>query len=413
MKKIAATLLALAVVAGGAVPAFAADIAAPSTGLGKGDYGVNVAGKLGIASPGGPSTVVSADVVWESMDFVYHTGHKGTWDPLNHVYSGGVPGSWSTNKAGITVINHSNTAIDTSFQFQPNSGVTATGSFYRQNDDLSYTQLTGDRPTIGLGTAVGTDKNAAPADRIFFGVGGDAITEAQQLGTITVSITPTDKIYDANSLMQALSRYRSKGGTVTLDADIDMGSRGILEFSGLGAAGNPVVLDLNGHAVKGIVLARQSYVTIKGGSNYRFGTVGYGSEDMKKLDSSLQTYIGDGAVIVNDGSVLTLDHVRVLATDMIALANKDGETNIYTGELGGGLDIMNLGKCTILSQSKLLISDETYISDWTIVGGTSYSVTVSSSGAKTLNGTHVAPDHDETYTASSDISLLTWLKKLA
>lgn len=157
-----------------------------ASGKGAGKYTLEI---VGLYTPGANvGDVISVDVVWDAMNFTYTAGTLGTWSPENHSYSGGTEGGWSTDKAGITVTNHSNVGIDATMSFAATaSGVN--GTFYTKGEGDTYTAITSAADQkLNLATAVGTAKENAPAGTLYFGVSGDAISKNTELGNITVTI---------------------------------------------------------------------------------------------------------------------------------------------------------------------------------------------------------------------------------
>lgn len=70
-------------------------------------------GELTIHYSPEPPEVISIDISWGAMDFVYD---KGTWDPNNHRYNGG---GWQDNGTGlITVKNAGNVVTSAAFSYE-------------------------------------------------------------------------------------------------------------------------------------------------------------------------------------------------------------------------------------------------------------------------------------------------------
>lgn len=191
MKKFISTAAALALSLTMSVPALAADITSPASNKGEGSYTIGVSGTY--KAPTGGDSLVSVDIRWDGMSFEYDAGNNGTWDPATHGYTGQVDGGWSDNKVKITVANHSNAGVTTTFRFDKDAVLTQTikGEFYT-NQEGTY-QVSTDKKLV-LPTAVGTALSAAPQADIYFGI--DATSEAiaadtTSLGTITVSVAKT------------------------------------------------------------------------------------------------------------------------------------------------------------------------------------------------------------------------------
>ena len=325
MKRILATTLAIMLMATSSVSALAVDLTdSPATNNGAGDYAIGVNGTYAAGTPA--QDVISVDIAWGSMNFTYTDGSAGTWNPETHAYEGATQGTWSTDKAGITVTNHSNVGIDADFSFAAADGVTTTGTFYSQNaDNGSYTALSADAQQFSLATAVGTDRASAPSGKLYFGVSGDPISETKSLGTITVKIAKDTKIYTGAALQAALATLGTTGGTITLGTDITLPVYGESGYNGSMfpvGAGKTLVLDLNGYTVTGILVAdgnSGSQVVIKN------GTIQY------QIDTAQSA---NGGVICMIGTHTQLDDVTVNGTNIPAVANY-GEMNITDSTFNG------------------------------------------------------------------------------
>lgn len=192
MKKLISAAIAVTMSATMSISAFAAtaideDNATSAANKAEGEYTIGVNGNVSTGTSA--QDIISADIMWDAMDFTYTEGTKGTWQPGSHSYSNGTTGGWSTDKSGITVKNHSNVGIDANFTFTAETGITTTGTFYTKGEDDTYTAIASvDAQMISLATAVGTEVANAPKGTIYFGVSGDAISGNKKLGTITVKI---------------------------------------------------------------------------------------------------------------------------------------------------------------------------------------------------------------------------------
>ena len=128
--------------------------------------------------------IISVDVAWEAMDFTYTGASQGTWNPVTHAYEGAIEGGWSDNTPAITVINHSNVAVNATLGFTANvTGVvgTFTEASGTENDNI-----------LNLATAEGTEVGSAPKATANFGISGAAIDANKALGTITVTIAKAE-----------------------------------------------------------------------------------------------------------------------------------------------------------------------------------------------------------------------------
>ena len=141
MKKLFATLLAVAMLASVSVTAFAAE-----TNHGTQDTEITVNGSYVSGAAG--SSVISVDIEWEAMNFTYSATSEGTWNPATHAYDGQTEGGWSDNTPAITVTNHSNVAVNATLGFTADvTGVvgTFTEASGTENDNI-----------LNLATAEGT-----------------------------------------------------------------------------------------------------------------------------------------------------------------------------------------------------------------------------------------------------------------
>ena len=177
MKKLFATLLAVAMLASVSVTAFAAE-----TNHGTQDTEITVNGSYVSGAAG--SSVISVDIEWEAMNFTYSATSEGTWNPATHAYDGQTEGGWSDNTPAITVTNHSNVAVNATLGFTADVSVVV-GSFTEasgtENDNI-----------LNLATAEGTEVANAPTATANFGISGAAIDANKTLGTITVTIAKAE-----------------------------------------------------------------------------------------------------------------------------------------------------------------------------------------------------------------------------
>ena len=177
MKKLFATLLAVAMLASVSVTAFAAE-----TNNGTQDTEITVDGFYVSGTAG--SSVISVDIAWDAMNFTYSAGSQGTWNPATHTYDSAKEDGWSANTPAITVTNHSNVAVNATLDFTADvTGVvgTFTEASGTENDNI-----------LELATAVGTEVANAPTATANFGISGAAIDADKTLGTITVAIAEAE-----------------------------------------------------------------------------------------------------------------------------------------------------------------------------------------------------------------------------
>jgi hypothetical protein len=175
MKKFFASLITVALLATMPITAFAGE--AELNNDNKSAY-VDVTAKYasGITDAG---TIYNVDVTWESMEFIYTATGVKTWNPENHQYEVvNSDGAWNHTTSEITVTNHSNAIVTTSFTFDPVTDSTVTGSF--------------NNATVELPSAEGMASDAAElTGKTTFTVDGtmpESQTEFVKVGTITVTI---------------------------------------------------------------------------------------------------------------------------------------------------------------------------------------------------------------------------------
>jgi hypothetical protein len=121
-----------------------------------------------------PTTSETYHVVvkWTDTTFTYSFADQ-EWDAETHQYAGGNP-SWDKTKATVTVINHSNVAVNATVQFED-----GTDSAVMINNVTASL----DKTSLPLGTGVGTGAGEDATG----GLSGNA-TQAPA-GTVTLSIT--------------------------------------------------------------------------------------------------------------------------------------------------------------------------------------------------------------------------------
>lgn len=199
MKKFLAMLLALTMVLSLSVTAFAADNEATADAKSENKATIDVTGKYkeGYVYA---DTVISVDVAWDSMEFVYASkGYEGEWNPIDHTYKNDNSGDWVKKTSDITVTNHSNAAVNANLTFTANV-TTVNGSF--------------DNATLALASAADGDslgnKDKAPSAKSTFTISGTMTAEDEKLGTITVAISEQSK----EKLEVALGYYYVEGDEV-------------------------------------------------------------------------------------------------------------------------------------------------------------------------------------------------------
>ena len=177
MKKIISLILALALVMSMGVTAFAAETSGTLNNTTTSKE-ITVNGTYTAAQ--GAGTKVSVNITWDAMTFTYTEGAAGEWLPDEHKYAENAVGSWSTDTKTITVVNHSNAAVNATLAFKADvNGVVGT---------FTETSGTANDGKLELATAENTAVANAPTASAEFGISGAAITENKTLGTITVAI---------------------------------------------------------------------------------------------------------------------------------------------------------------------------------------------------------------------------------
>ncbi len=170
MKKIAALILTLALIATLSVASFAAVTEIPGS-EGK-DLGLNYAPVVPSAA-----TVYSIDITWDSdLSFDYSAGNQGAWNPETHQYGAVSGADWTDDKVAVTVTNHSNAALVASIEIADADG----------EDGVT---VAADKDTDNLATAVGTDVANPPAVTFTLTASGTPAAAITKVATATVKIT--------------------------------------------------------------------------------------------------------------------------------------------------------------------------------------------------------------------------------
>lgn len=311
MKKLLTILLAINLVFAFSLSVLAATEignsgeASANTGV-EGDYslGVNASYTPGVE---GASTVLSVDIAWGGMNFEYKV-ESGVWDPTDHDYKNTSGGAWTTDKATITVTNHSNSAIRAGFKFiSAVAGLSATftsSTFVvpsADSDEYRTTDAqTGDLKAPFGSTQLGIDGSSTP-------IVGNVAT----LGTVTVRIWEGDaaRVETVQELISALG----SGGNIKLTADIDASSY-VLGVTNM----NYVTLDLCGHTLTTL---------IKPGDTARPVTIQNGT---------LRAPEGGKYVLDNTNALVRVKNCTVISEAQYSIAN-DAELYIENCTLSGGI----------------------------------------------------------------------------
>ena len=146
-----------------------------------------------------PETVISVDIEWGSMDFVYVPVME--WNPVTHTYESaeGSSGTWELAEGKnnhVRVTNHSNADIDVSFRFNGSEvlGITGvfTSDFEGQGDVVTGFQLLSADLDFAAGDYEKADNNA-----VFLQLTGGEMpvdeTEKVVIGEVFVTINVSDE----------------------------------------------------------------------------------------------------------------------------------------------------------------------------------------------------------------------------
>lgn len=123
--------------------------------------------------------VISVDVEWDSMDFIYTVTQNAVWNPETHKYDHGDPvAAWNKDASVITVTNHSNVGVTASFRFDQESSVS--GIFKDDNGEVTVADLK---------AGVWDKYDDADKKTVQFVIDGKLDAEtSNDLGNITVSV---------------------------------------------------------------------------------------------------------------------------------------------------------------------------------------------------------------------------------
>lgn len=227
MKKLLTGILALSLAAAMAIPAFAAENAANNDGTQ--DSVIPVTGTF---TNGGAAAaeVISVDIAWEDMAFVYAEKTDGTWNPETHTYENPTEGGWMPKNGSdpkITVTNHSNAEVAALFSFTSATSDGFYGAFAPNALDLP--------------SAEGTQPENAPTAQTSFSINSGSVTESKDtLGTITVQVLRPLYVYNRGDFIAYGLRekplFLRLANDVTTDGNLSAGT-------------SSTILDLNGHTL--------------------------------------------------------------------------------------------------------------------------------------------------------------------
>lgn len=125
MRKILAAVMAILITASVCVTAFAAD-GGSVTGIETGEKTFDVTANY--QPSGSAGTVYNVDITWGKTSFTYTDSGRYVWNANTHTYSPVMEGKWSHTTADITVVNHSEIAINVAVSYTPavDTGVNGT-----------------------------------------------------------------------------------------------------------------------------------------------------------------------------------------------------------------------------------------------------------------------------------------------
>ena len=160
---------------------------APESGKYSDQQGNNSATITPSGTVGGSSVVtdvVSVDILWDAMEFVYTPSSRGEWDPDSYTYVGGTAASWTSTTNTITVTNHSNVGVTAAFRFTSEASLDLIGEFRNaENQTVSSVNLASAESAQG-GQGTPTTQNVT-----FHITDGAIENDTDSLGTITVTIS--------------------------------------------------------------------------------------------------------------------------------------------------------------------------------------------------------------------------------
>lgn len=180
MKKITAALLVLSLLLCLSVSSFAAN----SETVIENDKAVNIIANGKYEPVERPENVISVDIQWGNMDFVYFQGEK-TWNSANHSYTSAA-GHWNEDTRLITMLNRSNTVLQATFSWEQNTALSDKTVYPKFAEDAGIP--TADLSLI-LSSVNNTGSEGLGSKNVNVSMNGDGIEEDIKLGTITISFT--------------------------------------------------------------------------------------------------------------------------------------------------------------------------------------------------------------------------------
>ncbi len=127
--------------------------------------------------------VYSLDVTWGAMQFTYQTSGTKKWNPANHSYDGNVTGHWNAGSGTdgnnrITVVNHSNVAVNVVFAYEKAEGFDGIKGAFTVNSDRLEAGVEG---MYDSADSVSTELTLS-------GTLSGNVTEFTKVGSITISL---------------------------------------------------------------------------------------------------------------------------------------------------------------------------------------------------------------------------------
>ena len=338
MKKLFSTMLALAMLAAAPLTVFGSG-SSKNTG---GSTEIDVNGRY---IEGSAATLISVDITWDDMNFVYNDGER-TWDPDKHEYITS-DGSWTTEKKTVSIKNHSNTAVKAEFSFTSSlDGIN--GSFGSK--------------TLQLETAVGKAVENTPTASTDFGISGSGISADAKLGTIILNIsadtnsevTAAEESSDVK-LEQSTSDVTSQDDGITtyeqLADALKLGGNIILEddieITGpIAINASSSEINLNSHRLTGngvtmfTVGEKASFTLLNGNIELTEGCCVSANGAQKVKFSNCQTSINAGKLCSSISSTIVLDRCEVNGNGTLIEMSSASKLefiniNLFIGEVSG------------------------------------------------------------------------------
>ena len=205
MKKIISLVLALVMVVGLGITAFA-EITATDGNSGDVKAVYNPSSSVG-------GTVYSVDISWNNLEFTYNEGSEPTWNAETHKYEGiSEPAEWVIEgDEVITVTNHSNTHIKAIPSYQAAEG------FEAITMDFGLTELL--VPSAAL-------KNQAQSESFNVVPSGELPEDTEELttiGTITLTISEYELTLDEQTMKNNILDGCSRAAEEELPVSDEMG----------------------------------------------------------------------------------------------------------------------------------------------------------------------------------------------